>query len=262
MSLSRQVPEFSLVFPAYNPGNRLGQTLDELEGFLRGVNELWELVFVCDGCTDGTVEQIRRWQPKTGLVRLIDYAPNRGKGYALRQGLIGASGRYRIFTDIDLAYPFADVTRVAKTLQAGSPVVIASRSHPESQLTVSQGLLGYAYRRSVQSWVFARLVGLLLPLRQGDTQAGLKGFTADAVRKIVPRLACDGFGIDCELLTACVRLGLNVTEIPVSVRYDADNSTTNFRSTLRMIRELWRIRRAWPASITPETVQPSYREAA
>ncbi len=254
-------PEFSLVFPTYNPGSRLDQTLDELSAFVRDAHESWELVFVCDGCTDGTVEKLRRWKPPVGTMLLVDYAPNRGKGYAVRQGLVAASCPYRIFTDIDLAYPFVDVLRVARALRAGAEVVIASRSHPESQLTVPSSRLSYAFRRSLQSQVFGKLVRVLLPLKQGDTQAGLKGLSAHAVRQIVPRMGCDGFGIDCELLTACVRLGLPVQELPVSVRYDAENTTTNFRSTLRMVRELWRIRRAWPAMTIDDATPTRYREA-
>ena len=156
---------------------------------------------------------------------------------------------HRIFTDIDLAYPFEDILRVAAALKNGDDVVVASRTHPESQLTVPPKLLGYAYRRSMQSSVFSQLVRTLLPVSQRDTQAGLKGLSARAVQQIVPRLNCDGFGIDCELLTACVRLGFAVSEVPVSVRYDAGASTTNFRSTLKMVGELWRIRRAWSKTL-------------
>jgi dolichyl-phosphate beta-glucosyltransferase len=206
------------------------------------------------------LEKLRQWRPNSGNIRVVDYAPNRGKGYALRQGLIAASARHRIFTDIDLAYSFEDILSVARAMQNGAEIVAASRTHPGSQLTVPPRLLGYAFRRSVQSSVFSTLVRALLPVTQTDTQAGLKGLSARAVQQIVPRLNCNGFGIDCEILTACVRLGFCVTELPVSVRYDAEASTTNFRSTLKMVGELWRIRRSWPKSIIAPPV--GLREAA
>ena len=86
-------PKSASCSPLTIPALSIDQTLAELGGFVAGLEDAWELVFVCDGCTDGTVEKIRRWKPKAGTVRLVDYATNRGKGYALRQGLIAASGR-------------------------------------------------------------------------------------------------------------------------------------------------------------------------
>jgi len=258
-----QLPDFSLVFPTYNPGSRLRHTLAELADFLAVAPDCWELVFICDGCTDDTQAQLQSWKPIRGSVRIFSYTPNRGKGYAVRQGLLAASAPYRIFTDIDLAYPFRDIERVARVLRSGSDVVIGSRAHRDSIVELPSNLLGYAYRRYVQSRIFGLLVRALLPLNQNDTQAGLKGFSERAVRMTVPRITCDGFGFDCELLTACVRLGLAISEVPVHVRYESGGSTTNFRSTMRMVEELWRIRRAWPAAIekSPSIESPRYREA-
>jgi dolichyl-phosphate beta-glucosyltransferase len=219
-------------------------------------------VFVCDGCTDGTAERLRDWRPRGARFRVVSYGPNRGKGYAVRQGLLAAAGDFRIFTDVDLAYSFDDIQRVADRLRAGDDVVIASRNHPDSRIVLPVSMQGYAYRRHLQSKVFSGLVRACLPLSQRDTQAGLKGLSARAVRAMMPQLTCDGFGFDCELLTACVRLGLPVTEVPVCVRYDRGGSTTNLRATFRMVRELWRIRRAWRA-VEPLPLEPQhvYREA-
>src|SRR5205085_7183369 len=96
-----------------------------------------------------------------------------------------------------------------------------------------------------QSRVFGAVARTLLPLTQRDTQAGLKGMTAAVAEAVVPELRCDGFGFDCELLTACARSGIAVTETPVCVRYDDTTSTTGGKATLRMLRELWQIRKAW-----------------
>src|SRR5439155_13537527 len=99
------------------------------------------------------------------------------------------------------------------------------------------------YRRHLQSLAFSALVRWLLPLNMRDTQAGLKGLSARAARLVLPQLHCDGFGFDCELLTASVRHGLDIVEVPVCVRYENKVSTTGFRDSSRMLRELWRIRR-------------------
>jgi dolichyl-phosphate beta-glucosyltransferase len=256
----------SLVFPAYNPGASIERTWHEVRNFLRWAPGSWEVLFVCDGCTDGTPERLAELtRSEAERVRVLRYAPNRGKGFAVRHGLTLARGQWRLFTDVDLAYGFDDILRVAETLRAGAEVAIASRSHADSRLVLPPALQGYAYRRHLQSLVFSKVVRLLLPLSQRDTQAGLKGLGATAAQTILPHLRCHGFEFDCELLTACARFGLPVAEVPVSVRYEDRASTTSFCSVGRMIRELWRIRRTWKhvpglASLAPRKAER--REAA
>jgi dolichyl-phosphate beta-glucosyltransferase len=239
-------PVISLVFPTYNPGPRLDRTWHELSHFLQTAPGNWEVLFVCDGCTDGTPGRLAEWaRSRPGRIRVLSHAPNRGKGYAVRRGLEAAQGEWRLFTDVDLAYSFEDVLRVANALRAGADVAIASRTHPDSRIVVPMALQGYAYRRHLQSQLLSMLVRRLLPVTQRDTQAGLKGMSARAARLVLPHLRCLGFGFDCELLTACARLGLAVEEVPVSVRYEDKASTTSPRQTLHMLRELWQIRRGW-----------------
>lgn len=254
----------SLVLPAYNPGPQLDQTLQDLRGFLATVREPWEVVIVCDGCTDGTPERLRAWQDRLPALRVLSYTPNRGKGHALRTGLRAARGNWRLFTDIDLSYPFADVQRVADQLRGGAELVIASRRHPDSRLVLPPDLVGPAYRRHLQSLLFSRLVRLCLPLDHGDTQAGLKGMSARVAEAVVPQLHCDGFGFDCELLTACTRYGIPIAEVPVSVRYEQASSTVSPWSMLRTVRELWKIRRAWRTApvLPPPTVLPAGQQKA
>ncbi|QEL15040.1 glycosyltransferase [Limnoglobus roseus] len=258
----------SLVLPAYNPGAAVEQTWHALRDFLRSRPEPWEAVIVLDGCTDGTVERLQKLQSAADhRLRVISYSPNRGKGYAVRTGLQAARGDIRLFTDIDLAYGFDDVVRVADEVASGAPVAVASRTHPESILQLPAKLLGYAYRRKLQSVLFGRVARTLLPLRQTDTQAGLKGMTAEVAEHVLPLLTCDGFGFDCELLTACVRADIPITEVPVRVRYDDEVSTTGSRTGFKMLRELWTIRRAWKrknvAAFVPPVREPApVRKAA
>jgi dolichyl-phosphate beta-glucosyltransferase len=237
----------SLIFPTYNPGSLLERTWSAVIQFLQQSQEAWEVIFVCDGCTDGTAECLRDWAGETAMpIRVLTYGPNRGKGYALRTGLAAAQGSWRIFTDVDLAYGFDDIRQIASRLRQGADVAVASRTHPESRVNAPVRLQGYVYRRHLQSKVFSGLVQWLLPVRQTDTQAGLKGLSARAARLLVPQLHCDGFEFDCELLTACARHGLAVSEVPICVCYEHQSSTTSWRSTLRMLRALWRIRKSWP----------------
>ncbi len=236
----------SLVFPAYNPGSILERTWRELVEFLKRAPGEWEVLFVCDGCTDGTPARLAELaRAESGRVRILSYTPNHGKGYAVRRGLEAARGQWRLFTDVDLAYGFEDVLRVAQALQAGAAVAIASRAHAESLMVLPTRLQGYAYRRHLQSLAFSALVRVLLPLRQRDTQAGLKGLSAAAAQIVLPGLSCDGFGFDCELLTVCQHYGLTIQEVPVCVRYEDRVSTTGIGSMKQMVKELWSIRRSW-----------------
>lgn len=239
-------PQFSLVFPTYNPGPGLETTFRQVSEFLASAREPWEVLFVCDGCTDETPARLADWIAEDRhRIRMISYAPNRGKGYAVRRGLEAAHGAWRLFTDVDLAYGLDDVLRVAAVLRSGAAAAIASRTHPDSRMALPVALQGYVYRRHLQSLVFSSLVHWLLPLRQRDTQAGLKGMSARLAERILPHLHCDGFGFDCEFLTACSRWGIPVVEVPVTVRYEDRTSTTGARPMLRTLRELWRIRRRW-----------------
>ena len=258
----------SLIFPTYNPGPRIERTWDEVARFLRQGAAPWEVLFVCDGCTDGTSErlvELRSASPDD--IRILSYSPNLGKGHAVRVGLAAAKGDWRVFTDVDLAYGFDDVAAVADALRRGADVAIASRTHPQSLVIAPVRMQGYVYRRHLQSLAFSTMVRWLLPLAQRDTQAGLKGLSARAARLVLPHLHCDGFEFDCELLTACARHGLPIQEVPICVRYDNRHSTTNWRSTLRMFRSLWHIRQAWPRPLPlpPDwtaSPQPVRREAA
>lgn len=236
----------SLVFPTYNPGASLDRTWAAVRDFVRGRPDPWEVLFVCDGCTDGSPARLAALADRPDFrVRVLTYPTNRGKGYAVRTGLAAARGRWRVFTDVDLAYRFEDVVRVADELRRGAGLAAASRDHPDSVIQVPVRFLGYAYRRRVQSRLFGLVARSLLPVGVSDTQAGLKGLSADVAARVLPRLRCDGFGFDCELLTACARIGVAAVAVPVRVRTEDAASTTGAATTARMVGDLWRTRRLW-----------------
>lgn len=239
---------FSLVIPTYNPGPSIEPTWQAVRRFVLSRDDDWEVLFVCDGCTDGSDQRLqelsRDWP--IPLAQVLSYPHNRGKGYAVRLGLSQAQGQWRLFTDFDLAYSFEDIEKLGQQLQLGSEVVIANRQHAASRMQLPPRRLGYAFRRQLQSAVFNWMARHLLAISQADTQAGLKGLTAQVAELILPRMQCNGFGFDCELLIACARYNIPVQEVPVCVRYeDAVSSTGGLRTMWRMIRELWSIRRTW-----------------
>ena len=247
----------SLVLPTYNAESSIRQSFESVRAFLNARPDPWEVLFTLDGCSDATEAVLQPLVAVDSRFRLLSYAANRGKGYAVRVGLTAALGDVRVFTDVDLAYRFDDIARVADEVRSGAEVAIASREHADSTIQLPSRLLGYAYRRRVQSHVFGRLARLILPLSQLDTQAGLKALSAAAVKRIVPNLSCDGFGFDCELLTACARYGIAVHEVAVGVRYEDEASTTGMTSTMKMLQEIRAIRRRWPKIGYPDVAAES-----
>src|SRR5262249_9593019 len=135
-------PLTSLVLPAFNAGRVLDRTCRILTQFLREGPSSWEILFVCDGCTDGSDVRLGAWAGSFGgQVRVLSHFPNRGKGYAVRRGLADARGAWRVFTDVDLAYGMDDVLRVAQALKAGADVAIGSRTLADSRLLLPPALL-------------------------------------------------------------------------------------------------------------------------
>jgi dolichyl-phosphate beta-glucosyltransferase len=233
------------------------ETWHRVRDFLRQADGRWEVLFVCDGCTDGTPERLEKLvRNSSEPIRVLAYPTNRGKGYAVRYGFAAARGQWRVFTDVDLAYSFADVQRLAEVLRDGADAAVACREHSESEVILPATMLGYAFRRHLQSRVFGWLVRRVLPLSHRDTQAGLKGLSAAAAERILPHLRQNGFGFDCELLTACVHLNVAVAEVPVRVRYESPRSSTNWRTTVGMLRELFRIRHDWRHGPPPPVALP------
>ena len=239
-------PDLSLVLPVYNQGGQLLQNLRDVIDFLAEQPWRSEVIVVDDGSSDGSVHHLLRLPEDQGRVRLrlIHNGRNRGKGYAVRRGVEVAAGQSVVFTDIDLAYPLADIATVVAELQRGEfEVVVACRTHPQSRYELSPTFIRYLYTRHQLSRLFNRIVRLWLGLEARDTQAGLKGFTRRAAREIFARTRIERFAFDVEVLCVGKQLGFRLKEVPVRYRYDSEPSTVEFlRDGARTILDLIRIR--------------------
>lgn len=204
-------PEVSVVIPAYNEAARLPRTLERVSRFLSGRPH--EIVVVDDGSTDETADAART-AVGPGLV-LLRHEDNRGKGYAVRRGMLAARGRRRLLCDADLSTPIEELARVEACLDAGYDVAIGSRAMPGAQVEVRQPW----YRENVGRLfnVFVRILavpGLL------DTQCGFKLFSARAADAVFGAARLDGFSFDVEALFIARQLGYRVAEVPVVWRND------------------------------------------
>lgn len=226
----------SLVIPAYNERAIIADTLHAVSARLSALTDEYEVLIVDDGSTDGTGDAVAGCgDPR---VRLERYAPNRGKGCAVRTGMLAARGEIILCTDADLAYGTEVFGLLLDRFAAGSAdLVIGSRR------LARDGYQNYPPLRLLAS----RCFGLLVKLASGldyDTQCGIKGYRRPAARAIFAQCTTDGFSFDFEALMRAEKLGLRVEQIPVSVVNFRESKVNIIRDSLRMFRDLFRIRRA------------------
>ena len=237
----------SLIFPCYNEAERLPATLAAYLFHLPTTPGTVEVVVVDDGSTDGTAAVASAVAATDARVRVIRSRPNRGKGFAVRTGVLAAAGELVVFTDADGSYGPGEVDRVVHAL-AEAPVAIGVR--PSGTATASVA-------RSLASRGFNRLLRALLDLPFHDTQCGLKGFHQPAARAIFGRARLDGFAFDVEVLVLARRLGLTVAEVAVQAQQRAGSTVHLLGDSRRMLGEVWALRRT-AATGHDEALQPVF----
>jgi glycosyltransferase involved in cell wall biosynthesis len=205
----------------------------------------WAVLFVCDGCTDGTPEKLLELiAADSPAIRAEVYTNNRGKGYALRRGFDIANTPYLIFTDVDLAYDPDEAVKLLKVLQDGYDLAVVNRAHPDSRFAVSPRDFPSIYKRHVMSRTFNWFLRRVLPITILDTQAGLKGITAQAWARLSPQLGSNGFFFDVELLALAGIAGLRTGETPVNFSYHDPTTVRMVRHGWVMLNDTFRLRRS------------------
>lgn len=231
-------PDLSVIVPAYQEAERITPSLERMLDYLGRQPYSWELIVVDDGSQDDTAQVARTLLADCPNCRLLGYRPNRGKGYAVRTGVLDSRGRWVVFLDADLSTPVEEIEAALAYLRSGWDVVIGSRAHPESEIVVRQPL----YRRAATA-IFDMVKHLLVGLWQfSDTQCGFKAYRGEVARALFGRARVDRFMFDVEILFLAERAGLKVREIPVRWA-DASGSKVRFlEGVVNMVRDLLRIR--------------------
>ena len=206
-------PPLSVVIPAFNEARRLPATLARVGEHLAAQGRPHEILVVDDGSADGTADVARAGGVD---VRVLRHEPNRGKGYAVRRGMLAATGARRLMTDADLSTPIEELDRLEAELDRGWDVAIGSRAVAGARVEVHQP----AYREAMGR-VFNVLVQVLLLPGLADTQCGFKLFTAGAADAAFRACRLDGFSFDVEALYVARLRGLRIAEVPVVWRNDA-----------------------------------------
>ena len=254
--LGRVQPAVSVVLPAYQAAHLVGPAVAQVRAALRDnpaiVGDV-EIVVVDDGSTDGTAEAARL----AGADVVVAGAANRGKGAAVRAGMLAASGRRRLFTDVDLAYPPGQLNSLVDALEAGADVALGNRRHAEARtITPAPAARAFASR------LFNAFTRVVLLRRYRDTQCGFKGFTEEAARTIFGRCVIDGFAFDVEVLYLVEHLGLTAAEVPVAVDHTADTTVRLAAQSLRVVGDIWRIRHRAGAGAYDAEAAPTSADAS
>jgi glycosyltransferase involved in cell wall biosynthesis len=226
----------SIVIPAYCEAERVGDTIAALRAALASIDGDGgvEIIVVDDGSTDGTSDAARAG----GADQIVPLRPNRGKGAAVRAGMLAAHGRTVAFTDADLSYAPEHILRLLAEVEAGWDVVVGSRKHIETNVLVRG-----RWVRELSGRVFNFLTWGVLLGQYRDTQCGLKAFRSDVARLLFSNARVDGFAFDVEIFHLVERYRLSLLEVPVHVA-NSKASTVRLRAEgVRMLRDLFRVRR-------------------
>ena len=229
----------SVVIPAFNEERRIGPTLERISAYLAAQPYAAEVVVVDDGSTDLTVPRAEAALRGGPPFRILSRAVNRGKGVAVKDGVLAAAGEFILVTDADLSTPVEELEKFWRELEAGADVVIGSRALPGSDIRARQTVV-----RETMGKTFNLLVRLFVLRGYRDTQCGFKAFRREAAMDIFSRLQTAGFGFDVELLVLARKAGYRIAELPVVWCNFAPSRVRIVRGSLEMLRDLWRIRRS------------------
>jgi glycosyltransferase involved in cell wall biosynthesis len=228
----------SIVIPAKNEANRLPRTLQHILSYVRERDWDAEIIIVNDGSTDETSDVIRQFAKENSSVVQIDNLVNSGKGSAIRDGILRATGSIVLFTDADDSTPIEEAENLIQGIADGADIVIGSRWIDRKMQTMPQ-----PWYRRLNGRIYNLTLRTLLGLDLTDTQNGFKAFTRKAAKSVFAIQRIPGWGFDAESLFLAINLGLKIREVPVEYVYSCEGSKIRpYRDGAKMLLELLLVR--------------------
>ena len=224
----------SVVIPTFNEEARIADSLSKVIEYLQGQDYSWEVVVADDGSTDRTAGLVGQAIVGHPNVRIL-HLQHRGKGWAVKNGMLAAEGEFRLLCDADLSVPILQVERLLPPTGPMADIVLGSRDADGAIR------LGEPVGRHIMGRIFSRLVNSLAVPGLADTQCGFKVFRADAVQDLFPRLTLDGFAFDVELIHLAGKRGLTYSEVGVDWYYRPQSKVRPLRDALAMTLDLFKI---------------------
>ncbi|HZO94994.1 MAG TPA: glycosyltransferase [Candidatus Baltobacteraceae bacterium] len=231
--------ELSIVIPAYKEATKVGRDIEAAFAFLAGDRIDGEVIVVDDGSPDDTAAVAASYRARYPALRVLSYTPNRGKGHALRYGILRARGRTILFADAGLCVPY-DVARIPLAMLAMRMCDVANGSR-RMRGSVKRAQPFY---RKLGSRLFGILVhGVMgVPMYVSDTQCGFKAYRREVARRLFGEAFTDGFMFDTEIILRALKEGCTILEFPVVWENDADTRFSPRHGSVRILRELLAIR--------------------
>lgn len=211
MSYTKSMLELSIIIPAYNEEGRLLATLQSVHQFLTGYSKTFEIIVVDDGSQDHTSEVITAFGSHHDNIRLVSYQPNKGKGHAIRIGMLAGRGERLLMNDADGSSPIEEIAKLDSSIAAGADIAIGSRAKPDE----SRHVEALVHRKFIGNTFNAIVQRLLLPGIL-DTQCGFKMFRRAAAHDLFSVARIDGFAFDVEILYLARMRGYKVEEIAIN----------------------------------------------
>ncbi len=228
----------SLIIPMYNESLIAADAVKTFSAHMTESYEDWELIFVDDGSADNCGDAVLAAHELDPRIRLVRYTPNRGKGYAVRQGVMAAEGDLILFTDCDNAYGEAAVKRMVDTFEAtGADMVVGSRNLSKD------GHEGYTWIRKVASKTYLKMIAVIAGFKLSDSQCGIKGFRKETAKKIFRNCEVDRFAFDLEVIMIATKIGAKITEMPVKIINHRESTVNLFRDATRMLRDVRKMKK-------------------
>ncbi|MDD5543608.1 MAG: glycosyltransferase family 2 protein [Acidobacteriia bacterium] len=236
--MSASIPELSIVIPAFNEGDRIVSTIQQVSRFLQKEKWTYEVLIVNDGSTDSTAAIVRQSSLSDSHIRLVQNDGNRGKGYSVGHGVQESRAECVLFTDADLSAPIEEAQKLVDPILSGlADVTLGSRGLDRALIGIHQ-----PWMREQSGKVFNRLVRWLLGLKFTDTQCGFKAFRRSAVLPLFERQRIFRFGFDPEILFLAKIRGLRILEVPVRWDHAEGSKVRLFSDAREMFLDLIRIR--------------------
>ena len=232
------LPETTIVIAAYNEEDRLPETLKKIQAYLLATDHHAEIVVVDDGSTDNTASVVQSLTENFRGLRLISYPRNKGKGHALRKGVLSSLGRVVLVTDADLSTPIEELEALRPHL-LHHHIAIGSRALALSEIVEAQP----AWRRGMGR-LFNQIVKVLVIEDFKDTQCGFKLFTGEVARNLFHKARIDRFAYDVEILALARSHGYRVAEVPIRWKNSASSKVRPIADSLQMLADLVKIRLA------------------
>ncbi|MDP7076945.1 MAG: glycosyltransferase family 2 protein [Desulfobacterales bacterium] len=247
--------ELSVIIPAYNEEDRIVRTLKNIFSYLNRQKYQSEVIVVSDGSTDNTKDVAERMfdSGKTVSIKVFEYHPNRGKGYAVRFGIMKGCGSLLMFMDADYSVPMADVEKGRKLIADGYDIAIGSRSVVNSRVIRHQNFL-----REISAKLYTFIQNRYLGIRYKDTQCGFKLFKNKVATALFEKQKLDSVIFDPEILWLAKQQQFKVGEFPVWWSH-VENSRIQYDSlkkSLFVFQELFRIKRLHKTNPYPQSIGP------